>query len=575
MRKKLLFSVLALFVFSVFTISVNAAGATVLSIPYLTESKAPTKVPKDGAKRRVTLTETFDFSPVEFETADGGSLSGGDEMQKIIVFNADPLTELVMTNEGKPGILDTASFGDPEKLFKDWYTAYCLDASKQYPMYGLYNNVDITTYGTAFNTFKTAYQAYGAAVQAYQGEQSTANLEAMNAAGTAADMAAYPILNRMVRAAFVNNPDMQTYIGGKQIVELDSNNGNGTPYYTIGGGKTAKEIVYGISTNPTEDITVTVGTIKVSNSLAEPATSVDVNKDITFTAIDGTFDKYLVTDDVASKYASALWILEHSYPTLTLQRSFDLANVDADALKAEVSTLSGVTDEAALAKTVEGYVYATIQYAVWKTVGAEVDGKVLGPSIKNATELDKLYRYLTKDDHSNYGKNTDVSTKVSISGDTEKYKKTNDGYKFGPFTASYKAIDGGDITLSLADGIEDVKITNGNGTEIDRVPSGGEFYIESSKTAKIGSIKVNARAEITTFDPLSNRAKIYNPVFGAYQNAITGGVYAEKVINGSVDVLVNAKTGVENAAVLLMVTLVAFSLGYLVLSYKGKPVELS
>ena len=36
----------------------------------------------------------------------------------------------------------------------------------------------------------------------------------------------------------------------------------------------------------------------------------------------------------------------------------------------------------------------------------------------------------------------------------------------------------------------------------------------------------------------------------------------------------NAKTGVENVAMLLMVTLVAFSLGYMVLSFKAKPLGL-
>ena len=545
MKRKILLSVLALFVFSVFTISVNAAPSTVLQIPYLTESKAPTKVPKANQKRLVTLTEEFDFSGVEFETADGGSLNGSSSMQKIIVFDGTP-TQLVMTSENKPGILDPASFGDPEKLFKDWYTAYCLDASKQYPLYGMYNTA----------AYLAAYQNFTTKLAAYQADTENAT--------KAAEMetAAAQIVNLLVRGAVVNSDAMKEYVSGGQQIVVEGK-------YSLPAGKMNYQVVQGIASDPLGDITVTINSIEVDG------TEKTVGKELTFTALDATFDRYIVTDDVASKYASALWILEHSYPTLSLQKSLDLADVNFDDLKTEISTISGVSDENALAKTVEGYVYATIQYAVCKTVGAEVDGKLLGSTIKNAPELDKLYRYLTKDDHSNYGKNTDVSTKVSISGDTEKYKKTNDGFKFGPFKATYKAIDGGDIILSLADGIEDVKITNGNGTEIDRVPNGGEFYIESSKTAKIGSIKVNAKAEITTFDPLSNRAKIYNPVFGAYQNAITGGVYADKVITGSVDILVNSKTGVENAAVLLMVTLVAFSLGYLVLSYKGKPVELS
>jgi hypothetical protein len=41
-----------------------------------------------------------------------------------------------------------------------------------------------------------------------------------------------------------------------------------------------------------------------------------------------------------------------------------------------------------------------------------------------------------------------------------------------------------------------------------------------------------------------------------------------------VELLVNAKTGVENVAILLMVTLVAFTLAYLLLSYKQKSIQL-
>ena len=56
---------------------------------------------------------------------------------------------------------------------------------------------------------------------------------------------------------------------------------------------------------------------------------------------------------------------------------------------------------------------------------------------------------------------------------------------------------------------------------------------------------------------------------------MSGGSIETSDINTSFDIVINAKTGVEDVAVLLMVTLVAFSLGYLVLSYKTKPVELS
>ena len=56
---------------------------------------------------------------------------------------------------------------------------------------------------------------------------------------------------------------------------------------------------------------------------------------------------------------------------------------------------------------------------------------------------------------------------------------------------------------------------------------------------------------------------------------MSGGKVTSETIQGEFKVITNAKTGVENVAMLLMVTLVAFTLGYLVLSYKNKPIQLS
>ena len=81
MKKKVLLSVLALFVFSVFAISVNAG---ILQIPYKINSKAPSTVPNVGANIGVTVSEDFDFSPVTFETTDG-TTAGSDHMEKLII----------------------------------------------------------------------------------------------------------------------------------------------------------------------------------------------------------------------------------------------------------------------------------------------------------------------------------------------------------------------------------------------------------------------------------------------------------------------------------------------------------
>ena len=77
------------------------------------------------------------------------------------------------------------------------------------------------------------------------------------------------------------------------------------------------------------------------------------------------------------------------------------------------------------------------------------------------------------------------------------------------------------------------------------------------------------------FDPATNRGKVYSPIFVNAQNVMVGGKIKSITVEKDFDLVYNPKTGVENIAVLLMVTLVAFSLGYLVLSYRAKPVGLN
>ena len=55
---------------------------------------------------------------------------------------------------------------------------------------------------------------------------------------------------------------------------------------------------------------------------------------------------------------------------------------------------------------------------------------------------------------------------------------------------------------------------------------------------------------------------------------MSGGKIVNKNLETSVELVTNPETGVENVALLLMVTLVAFTLAYLLLSYKQKSVKL-
>ena len=115
-----------------------------------------------------------------------------------------------------------------------------------------------------------------------------------------------------------------------------------------------------------------------------------------------------------------------------------------------------------------------------------------------------------------------------------------------------------------------IKIKNASGTEINTIAPNTEFYVEVSKNAQLGSIQLEASVEANVYVPDQNRGRIYYPVYSLAQNLMSGGQIGKDIVTKDFTVIVNAKTGVENVAVLLIVTLVAFSLGYLVLSYKGK-----
>ena len=133
------------------------------------------------------------------------------------------------------------------------------------------------------------------------------------------------------------------------------------------------------------------------------------------------------------------------------------------------------------------------------------------------------------------------------------------------------------MTLSVTNADKTgIKLVNEDGDEITTLEKGGTFYIECLKSAKISNVTVSIKLEdASVFDPLTNRGRVYNPVFRLEQNVLSGGKIVNKNLETTIELVANPKTGVENVALLLMVTLVAFTLAYLLLSYKQKPIQLS
>ena len=65
MKKKILLSLVALFLVSVFVIKLNAD--TLMQIGFNTEAKAPSTIPGNGEDVYATITDPFDFSLVKFK----------------------------------------------------------------------------------------------------------------------------------------------------------------------------------------------------------------------------------------------------------------------------------------------------------------------------------------------------------------------------------------------------------------------------------------------------------------------------------------------------------------------------
>ena len=195
-----------------------------------------------------------------------------------------------------------------------------------------------------------------------------------------------------------------------------------------------------------------------------------------------------------------------------------------------------------------------------------------------------LFKYLINvPDLTGYGDdNTQYTNTITITkpqtGKEIKEEK-NDYYVYGPYVASYSALTNDPVTLTVTNSAEDkenISIIDNNGTVINSVPNGGAFYVKVMKKAKIASVTLDAKVEnVTTFIPSSDRARIYSSIYPLTQNVMSGGKVAAKTLTTSESFNYNAKTGVENVAMLLMVTLVAFSLGYMVLSFKAKPLGLN
>lgn len=535
MKKNILKSLTAFFAIILFTFSVNA-----LTKPTDDMAKVPSKIPDPGAKLYAAVQKPFDFSKIKFAGA-SSDVAGYTSMRKIVL--TDEYEFITESSGGETGI----------GVGSDWFSAYCLDGRLKYPENGLYFALEngVTNYQKLLDTM-----VYQALVNQMNSSSAMYNLFKTKRDYKYASTVTYTTPGYAdAEKAFKSMDDKPLEVEISNVILVDKNS------------------------NP-----ITVSAEQLNTAAGKTGDTFKLTLDNTRANNNVFFDIYTTTAmDNTLNYNRALWLIEHSYPSLNLKDSLTIAGASYDKLVTELKALDSSVTDANAEKYVENYVYSTVQYAIWKiNDGVDMDGNTLGNTLKGSEELNKLYGYLIQDKgasfYANYGKNT-FSEQLSITKPESKkevFEQTNDIYKYGPYKVQGDFIETGKIYLTVKDADKNgVKLVNKNGDSITEVTSGDEFYVVTNKKSKIANVTIQASApEAKKFVPSGNRGRVYyaNSAFG--QNVITGGKIEITTANQDFELLFNPSTGVENVGMLFIVTMVAFGIGYFVLTRKNQPVEL-
>ena len=621
MKKKLFLSIVALFVFSVFLIRVNAATT---SYPPLFQLgwDIPAKAPKISGNALVlpatdlaygAVTNEFDFSKVVFAKNGGGTIEGKEDLRKIIIGELQKSAITGNAAAKKGGSETNEQY--VERLLKNYFTAYCLDESLKYPVYGLFNqggwlNDDLgiaTGYSYAVNNdgsynatnagvYPQALQA-AIAVSAIMNDSSFDTLRAdlkSEGAGYSNFNVVMPDGSEGVYIEALDGGDIEQYY--EDIMSTGTSNIKlglmfiGFEFSMPTGSQPAtKQVFYVSDSNTKDDIEdrFSNATVKyiLGSAYSEDLVPLKTSSDGKANLKELGFQKFNSTTDTTAlnNKDHALWIVENSYPTLTISQALTKAGVTETTFKSQVKSLYGISD-ADVDKYTEMVIYGIVQYAIWNVTGYGVGGDELGNSITTGgSELNKLYQYLINSANvpANYGSAGTYSQSIKITtpeDGKELYKTTTNYDYYGPYKATYNALveEGNKIQYSISDNSNgDFKIVNSSFNEISEITKDSDFYIQTTHNKSFTDININLSVGgITTFKPTSSRGRVYNPISGMSQNALIAGRATQVTITGDFNINGNPETGVQNIALLLMVTLVAFTLGYLVLSYKQKPIQL-
>lgn len=563
MKKRLFLSLATLFVCCCALIGVvNAETKTTVT------ARVPETVPTEDDTLHAILDTKFDFSKITFSTDSGvDTIEGKSDIRKILI-TANPN----MTGEG-------------DIKGESWFSVYCLDGSLKYPQYSLTNIDPENGFDSLSDTVKMQVILMAAL---FNDEDHTDLFKKTD--------------------GYIIDPTI-TYSDDTDVTAVLAAVSAGTTV-TVN----VEKLVYYKPSG--EELTITAGELAGDTNVTQYPVEI-VKENI-------MFDKY-DTENIHDKdkdYNHALWIIEHSYPTLDLRKTLEVAGadyletivdvallngletedgflsqlqlVDACTNKSEIATMFSVTedevtiefcqskmDEIVEQVKLDDYVYSTVQYAIWKvTDGIDINDNKLGDTLYGSDQLNKLYGYLIKErnvytNYSTYEYGNTIEVDKPASG-KDLYKQTDDAYIYGPYSISHKLYELKTVSLGFVDTVEGVTYINEAGNEITSITDGETFYVKVPKDNKMTELNIRLKTEEAyTMYPASDKGRIYYAYYPNAQNVVSGGKLYELSIEKDITLHFNPKTGEENIAVIFVIALIIGSLGFVALSYRNKPVELN
>lgn len=241
----------------------------------------------------------------------------------------------------------------------------------------------------------------------------------------------------------------------------------------------------------------------------------------------------------------------------------------------EISSLEDIKSLEEYEYYIDNYLYATTQYAIYKVNNVIPN---LGDTLEGSVELNKLYNYLIKDRKKidNYDSYEYINKLYLEEPDAtmQLYKQTQEDYIYGPYLVETDLLNVNQIKIEIIneDLKDSIKIVDENLNEKSIVHLGEQFFIQTKKEQKVSSAQIKVLTTDATL--ITDKSKKYDSTNNYLTDLVSSSKVTNKKIENTYELYFKPKTKAENVAIVLVITLVAFSLGYLVLNYKSKNMEI-